>query len=170
MTGPSMVPTPKQISRRLLGMMRSVDLVYSFRCYTTFVVIVDLLRHGTQYFGLITTRPRGNAALAAGCIVMLLSLALLRGLLGGHRLSLANVLQGRTTESWMLAFLFSTLIVADIVELAARRRAQSPVGDLQVQEGAIGIVLSVATQGCLRLAFVLLLWRAHRRRHVKVLP
>merc|ERR1712232_1261797 len=51
-SSPTIVPTLGQICRRCVGLLRSIDLIYSFRCYTIAVVLTDLFRHGAQYMAL----------------------------------------------------------------------------------------------------------------------
>ncbi|CAJ1391926.1 unnamed protein product [Effrenium voratum] len=54
MSSPSIFPSFGQIVRRCGGLLRAIDLVHSFRCYTSLVLLVDMLRHGVHYLALPT--------------------------------------------------------------------------------------------------------------------
>jgi len=121
-------------------LLRTLDTVTAFSRYTTLVVLLDLLRHGSQYLALgaviwdclfspsrdsLRTSLKGNydlflksMALAGGLFVTLLSQALLTRLLRGCRLSVANLLSVGKCVTVLLALLFSVLMVSDAAALS----------------------------------------------------
>eukprot|EP00929_Paragymnodinium_shiwhaense_P038790 TRINITY_DN20457_c0_g1_i1.p1 TRINITY_DN20457_c0_g1~~TRINITY_DN20457_c0_g1_i1.p1 ORF type:complete len:212 (+),score=37.48 TRINITY_DN20457_c0_g1_i1:139-774(+) len=128
-----------KVVKRGVGLLRAVDTIHAFRRYTTLIVLLDLLRHGSQYLALgavvwdclfsprrdsLRSSLKGNAdlflksmALAGGLFVTLLSQALLTRLLRGCRLSVANLLSVGKCVTLILAILFSVLMVSDLAAL-----------------------------------------------------
>eukprot|EP00929_Paragymnodinium_shiwhaense_P014898 TRINITY_DN122887_c0_g1_i1.p1 TRINITY_DN122887_c0_g1~~TRINITY_DN122887_c0_g1_i1.p1 ORF type:complete len:254 (+),score=37.02 TRINITY_DN122887_c0_g1_i1:79-762(+) len=49
----AIVPTPAQIRRRCLGILRTIDMVLLFQRYTNTVMLLDFLCHGVQYLALV---------------------------------------------------------------------------------------------------------------------
>mmetsp|Transcript_42746 Transcript_42746/g.96473 ORF Transcript_42746/g.96473 Transcript_42746/m.96473 type:complete len:210 (+) Transcript_42746:48-677(+) len=140
---PSAVPTIGQIVRRCVALVRAVDLVHGFSCYTALVVLVDVLRHGSQHlafasllYALAFSGKRRGALLqllsanadlavaglcsAAGLLLAAASQALLRRLMGDRRLPLAALLRGSFPETAGPAAIFALVCLGDVLALTAR--------------------------------------------------
>lgn len=135
------MPTPRQILRRCVGLLRGIDMVQSLRRYTTCILLMDLLRHGSQYLALcflagelLLSSERqalraetlasggllgGGLALVCGLAFLALSQLLLWWLLGFSRLSVGNLLRrGRVREAAVPVFLCASLVLADFATIS----------------------------------------------------
>ncbi|CAK9082243.1 unnamed protein product [Durusdinium trenchii] len=136
-SSPSIFPTFGQIVRRCVGLLRAIDLVHSFRCYTSLVLLADVLRHGVNYLALpgmleALTRPArkieqgegmetlaATTAAAIGFLLTALSQVLVGRITGGRRLTLSMVLWGAWGEVVCPAVLFALVCLADLVAVVA---------------------------------------------------
>mmetsp|Transcript_61328 Transcript_61328/g.114696 ORF Transcript_61328/g.114696 Transcript_61328/m.114696 type:complete len:223 (-) Transcript_61328:89-757(-) len=143
-SSPSIFPSIGQIVRRCAGLLRAIDLVHSFRCYTSLVLLVDILRHGAHYLALPTMleallrrshRSHANhagsaggegseiaaatAAAAFGFLLTALSQVLLSRVTGGRRLTLSMLLWGAWGEVVCPALIFALVCIADLAAVVA---------------------------------------------------
>ncbi|CAJ1391925.1 unnamed protein product [Effrenium voratum] len=139
MSSPSIFPSFGQIVRRCGGLLRAIDLVHSFRCYTSLVLLVDMLRHGVHYLALPTmlealwhpqrhshahTGESMESAAAAtvaavGFLLTALSQVLLSRVTGGRRLTLSMMLWGAWGEVLCPALIFALVCLADLAAVVA---------------------------------------------------
>eukprot|EP00931_Biecheleriopsis_adriatica_P115530 TRINITY_DN91316_c0_g1_i1.p1 TRINITY_DN91316_c0_g1~~TRINITY_DN91316_c0_g1_i1.p1 ORF type:complete len:207 (-),score=27.08 TRINITY_DN91316_c0_g1_i1:51-671(-) len=158
-SSPSIIPSIGQIVRRCMGLLRAIDLVNSFRCYTSLVLLVDVLRHGANYLklpslleGLLWPGRRSiasgdsiigtaTAAAASGFVLTALSQVLLGRLTGGKRLTLSMVLWGGWGEVICPALLFAMVCLADLAAVVAplgSAGSEATASQLTEQDAASG--------------------------------
>ncbi|CAE7944177.1 gapN [Symbiodinium sp. KB8] len=112
-SSPSIFPSIGQIVRRCVGLLRAIDLVHSFRCYTSLVLLVDILRHGAHYMVLpsmleavLRRSHSSHAGHAAGAEGSEIAAATAAAALGFLLTALSQVAQGvgpsGLLDSWTL--------------------------------------------------------------------
>jgi len=139
-SSPTILPTAGQVVRRCGWLLSGIDLIHGFRVYTTLVILVDIIRHGSQYLALLSlmnsmflpTRRRvlfqllnSNVDPLATCLGAATGLLLIVGnqvllcRLVRCRLCLAKLLRGNPVEASITAFLFLCVCVSDLAALSA---------------------------------------------------